>query len=121
MPVKNINDVAVNDVKTGVSTTIQVLISPGEGPNFAMRRFIMQPGGSIPGHINTVEHEQFVLNGHARIGIGDETFEVKKGDVVFIPEGVPHWYQNLGIDDFEFLCIIPNKPDEIKLLDRSSC
>ncbi|MCX6038373.1 MAG: cupin domain-containing protein, partial [Chloroflexi bacterium] len=59
-----------------------------------------------------------VLQGQASIGIGDETFDVCAGDVVFIPEGVPHWYQNVGEEKFEFLCIIPNKPDEIRIIGK---
>ncbi len=118
MAVKHARDVEAQVVKAGESTTIQVLISAQEGPNFAMRRFVMKPGGGMPNHTNTVEHEQYVLKGHASIGIGAETFDVRAGDVVFIPEGVPHWYQNLGEEDFEFLCIIPNKQDEIKIVDK---
>ena len=56
-----------------------------------------------------------------RIGIGGEEFDVQDGDVVFIPEGVPHWYQNVGEEDFEFLCMIPNKPDEIRIVDEKGC
>ena len=119
MPVKHAKDVEEQIVKAGNLTTIQVLISAREGPNFVLRRFKMKPGGGMPNHTNTVEHEQYVLNGHASIGIGAETFDVRGGDVVFIPEGVPHWYQNLGEEDFEFLCIIPNKPDEIKTVEKA--
>jgi quercetin dioxygenase-like cupin family protein len=119
MSVKHGRDVEVHILEAGINTTIQVLISAQEGPNFAMRRFVMQPGGAIPDHTNTLEHEQFVLQGQARIGIGDETFEVQTGDVVFIPEGVRHWYQNLNQEDFEFLCIIPNKPDDIKFFGKA--
>jgi len=118
MSVKHLKDVPAQAVKAGDLTTIQVLISGQEGPRFAMRRFVMQPGGGMPNHTNTLEHEQYVLQGHARIGIGKEEFEVKAGDVVFIPEGVPHWYQNIGEDNFEFLCIIPNKSDEIKIIGK---
>ncbi|MGA2504572.1 MAG: cupin domain-containing protein [Anaerolineales bacterium] len=118
MSVKHAKDVEAQAVKSGDKTTIQVLISSHEGPNFAMRRFVMQPGGGMPEHTNTVEHEQYVLQGRASIGIGTETLEVRAGDVVFIPEGVPHWYQNIGEDNFEFLCIIPNKSDEIKIIDK---
>jgi quercetin dioxygenase-like cupin family protein len=118
MPVKHSKDVEAQVVKSGDKTTIQVLISSQEGPNFALRRFIMEPGGGIPGHTNTVEHEQYVLQGHASIGIGGETIDVNAGDVVFIPEGIPHWYRNIGKENFEFLCIIPNKPDEIKIIDK---
>lgn len=118
MSVKHAQDVEAEAVKSGERTTIQVLISSREGPNFALRRFVMQPGGAMPEHTNTVEHEQYVLHGDASIGIGGETFEVHAGDVVFIPEGVPHWYRNSGKENFEFLCIIPNKPDEIKIIDK---
>lgn len=121
MSVKHTSDIAGNEVAAGKGTTIQVLISSQEGGNFAMRKFSMQPGGGMPRHTNTVEHEQYVLNGHARIGIEDEVFEVEAGDVVFIPEGVPHWYENVGDGVFEFLCIIPNKNDVVTVLDESNC
>jgi quercetin dioxygenase-like cupin family protein len=118
MTVKKVSDVQSQIVKNGDKTTIQVLISSQEGPNFAMRRFVMEPGGGMPNHTNTVEHEQYVLRGHARIGIGGEEIEVQAGDVVFIPEGVPHWYQNIGEDNFEFLCMIPNKEDKVTLIEK---
>jgi quercetin dioxygenase-like cupin family protein len=79
----------------------------------------MKPGGGMPRHTNTVEHEQYVLRGHAKIGIGEETVEVNAGDVVFIPEGAVHFYDNIGDEPFEFLCIIPNKPDEIKVIGEA--
>ena len=119
MSVKHANEVEARNVVAGTATTLQVLISAQEGPNFALRRFRMQKGGGMPRHTNTVEHEQYVLRGQARIGIGDKTYEVQAGDVVFIPEGEPHFYQNLGEEPFEFLCIIPNKEDKITILDES--
>jgi quercetin dioxygenase-like cupin family protein len=121
MSVKHVKDVPAQAVKAGELTSIQVLIPAQEGPNFAMRRFVMEPGGGMPKHTNTVEHEQYVLQGHARVGIGEEEFVVKTGNVVFIPQGIPHWYRNIGKDNFEFLCLIPNKPDEIKLVDEKNC
>ena len=119
MPVKHSDDVAVKDVAAGKDTTIQVLISSQEGPNFALRKFSMQQGGGMPRHTNTVEHEQYVLRGQAMITIGDETFQVKTGDVVFIPEGAIHSYQNTSKEPFEFLCIIPNKEDKITIVEES--
>ena len=121
MPVKKTSEVEAKHVAAGQDTTIQVLISGREGPNFAMRKFSMKPGGGMPKHTNTVEHEQYVLGGRARIGIGDEVYEVQQGDVVYIPEGVPHFYENIGDEPFEFLCMIPNKEDKITILDEFSC
>ncbi len=119
MTVKHVTDVEAKTVSAGVDTTIQVLISSQEGPNFALRKFSMQPGGGMPLHTNTVEHEQYVLRGRARIGIDGQDYDVQAGDVVFIPAGAPHYYQNIGDEPFEFLCIVPNKPDEIKILGDS--
>jgi len=118
MSVKHVQDVPAEVVKAGDMASMQVLISAQEGPHFAMRRFTMEPGGGMPEHTNTVEHEQYVLRGHANIGIGKEEFEVNAGDIVFIPQGVPHWYQNIGEENFEFLCIIPNQPDVITLIAK---
>jgi quercetin dioxygenase-like cupin family protein len=72
----------------------------------------------MPRHTNTVEHEQYVLRGSATIGIGDEVFDVGVDDVVYIPAGTPHWYRVDGTEPFEFLCIIPNSPDRIEILDQ---
>ena len=120
MPVKHANDVEARNVAAGKDTTIQVLISSREGPNFALRRFTMQKGGGMPRHTNTVEHEQYVLRGQARITIGDETHYLKACDVVFIPEGAIHSYENTGEEPFEFLCIVPNKEDKITILEEGS-
>ena len=79
---KHSSDVPADIVSAGTGTTRQVLIGPDEGPNFAMRRFIMEPGGGMPKHTNTIEHEQYVLRGAATIGIGDDTIEVRQGDVL---------------------------------------
>lgn len=121
MTVKHSHEVEAKNVAAGKDTTIQVLITAQEGPNFALRKFSMQKGGGMPRHTNTLEHEQYVLRGEATITIGGETYHVKAGDAVFIPEGVVHSYENTGEEPFEFLCIIPNKEDKITIVDENSC
>lgn len=123
MSVKRADAVPAEVVKAGTGTTRQVLIGPDEGPNFALRRFTIQPGGGMPRHTNTVEHEQFVLRGSASVTLGDEHRRVSAGDVVFIPAGMPHSYRTEGDEPFEFLCIVPNQPDVIELMgdDAPGC
>jgi quercetin dioxygenase-like cupin family protein len=41
---------------------------------------------------------------------------VEPGNVVYIPAGVPHSYA-VQEAPFEFLCLVPNGEDEIKILD----
>ena len=115
--VKEADEVPAETVRAATGTTRQVLIGPDEAPHFAMRRFVMQPGGGMPRHTNTVEHEQFVLRGRAQIGIADQIMEVRQGSVVFIPAGTPHWYKVQGNEPFEFLCVVPNRPDEVRVLE----
>lgn len=115
MSVKHSHTIDAKPVSAGTDTTIQVLISAEEAPNFVLRKFTMQPGGGMPLHTNLVEHEQYILRGQARIGIDGEEFDVKPGDVVFIPAGAPHFYHNTGNEPFEFLCIVPNCEDRITL------
>ncbi len=117
MSVKNISELELEPVAAGSGTARQVLIGPEEGQNFALRRFVMQPGGGMPLHTNTVEHEQYVLRGRARVSIGDAVHEVKGGDVVYIPAGTPHSYEAVGDGPFEFLCAVPNKPDTIEIVE----
>lgn len=117
MPVKRTSDITKERVEAATGTYRQVLIGPEEGPNFAMRRFIIEPGGAMPKHVNRVEHEQFVLQGRAQVGIGEDVCEVKKDDVVFIPAGVVHWYKTVGDEAFAFLCVVPNRPDEVTLVE----
>jgi quercetin dioxygenase-like cupin family protein len=118
MSVKHVDAFPAEPVASGRATTKQVLIGPDVGPNFALRRFVMEPGGGMPLHTNVVEHEQYVLRGSARVRIGDEVHQVKAGDVVYIPGGTPHSYDaDEGGEPFEFLCIVPNRPDEIRMVD----
>ena len=47
MIVRKAESAAAEAVPAGTGTTRQVLIGPDEGPNFAMRRFRLEPGGSM--------------------------------------------------------------------------
>ena len=116
--VKHANEVDGQEVAAGTATRTQVLLGPGDGmPHFAMRRFRMEAGGGMPRHTNTVEHEQYVLCGRARVSIGDEIHEVGPDSVLYIPAGVAHDYQVLEAP-FEFLCMVPNLPDRIEILNE---
>ncbi|ELZ06898.1 cupin domain-containing protein [Natrialba aegyptia] len=95
-----------------------VLIAEEHGaPNFAIRRFELEAGATVPEHTNEVEHEQYVLQGAYTVGIGDEEYEVEAGDSLLIPAGTVHWYRNESDDRGAFLCAVPNGDDEIDLIE----
>lgn len=111
MPVIHSHEVKASQVSEAVGVSKKVLIEAEAGPNFALRVFTIQPGGKMPNHTNLVEHEQYVLSGRAEIYLDGEKYQVQKGDAVLIPAGMPHWYANIGEEPFEFICVVPNKPD----------
>lgn len=102
--------------KAGKGVSMQMLLSLTEAPNFAMRRFTIEEGGFMPHHTNTVEHEQYVLSGHASVKCGNKTFEASAGDVLFIPAGVAHSYKTIGDEAYVFLCLIPKGEDCIAMV-----
>ena len=116
MFIKETKNIPKEEVQAGEKTYRQVLISPEEAPNFAMRQFTIKSGGSMPEHTNSVEHEQYVLSGEAEIGIGCHRYKVKPGNIVYIPANVPHWYKTIGDQAFEFLCVVPNQTDTVTII-----
>lgn len=103
---------AENGLKRGV------LVSEEHGaPNFAIRRFELEPGTDVPKHTNAVEHEQYVLSGTYTVGIEDEEYTLEPGDSLLIPSGVVHWYRNDSDTTGAFLCAVPNGDDEIQLVE----
>lgn len=115
--VRPATSVPTNVVKAGTATEMQVLVGPEQGDTtFALRRFIMGPGGGMPLHTNLVEHQQYVLRGRAKIRIGDAVHEVAPDHTLFIPAGAPHSYEVVEAP-FEFICVVPNKPDQVTLVE----
>jgi quercetin dioxygenase-like cupin family protein len=103
-------------IGAGRGAARQVLLGPETGSSFYTRRFVMEPGGGMPKHTNSVEHQQYVLQGAARVGIGSEVHDIQAGMVVHIPAGVPHWYRVVSDEPFEFLCMVPSDEDRVELL-----
>ena len=88
--------------------TMQLLCGPADGcPNFAMRKFIVAPGGSTPRHQHDYEHEVLVLAGHGHVfGNGQES-PIHAGDVLFVPANELHQFRNSSAEPLEFICLVP--------------
>ena len=117
--ITSISEVESTVIGAATGISMQVLIPPTAADNFIMRRIVIQAGGSMPSHTNSVEHEQYVLSGSAEVGIDGVVHHIKQGDVLLIPAGIPHWYKASADEDYIFICLIPNKEDIITLVDKS--
>ena len=118
--IQSVKDIPSTPLQAGQGASMQMLISPSQAPHFAMRKFVIQKGGHMPLHTNSVEHEQYVLKGSAKVVIDGQTSVVKADDILFIPAGIAHSYDVLGDENYEFLCLIPNLDDKIEIV-KSGC
>lgn len=116
--VKRGEDVEYADVDAAAGMSRGVFLDESDGaPNFALRRFVLEAGASVPEHTNEVEHEQYVLSGEYTVGIGEEEYTVSTGDALLIPSGAVHWYENDSDEAGSFICVVPNGDDTIQLVD----
>lgn len=113
---RKLNSIESMSQKAGQGVSMQMLLSLQEVPNFAMRCFTIEAGGHMPHHTNTVEHEQFVLSGRAKVRVGEESFEAAAGDILYIPADVAHSYETIGDETYVFLCLIPKGEDCITIM-----
>ena len=120
MTVRRSGEVGLEEVAGATSAARQVLVGPDLSPHFAIRRFVMEAGGGMPLHTNEVEHGQYVLAGRATIVLGDEEVRVQAGDSLHIPARLPHSYTVEGDEPFEFLCVVPNAEDKVRVLRKES-
>jgi len=108
-------------VDWAVDTYVSILGATREKSlNYNLRHFIIKRSGYIPLHRHTnVYHLQYMLKGRIKLRIGEETYIVGEGDVMYLPNGPPHGYLNIGDSDAEFLCITPLIPDKMEVVDKN--
>ena len=88
--------------------TRQILIGNDENsPNFHMRYFSVQPGGSTSLDQHAHEHGVYILHGHALLHLENNEYELNAGDVVYISGNEVHQFFASGQEPFGFLCVVP--------------
>ncbi len=104
-----------NSVPKTQKAQISVL-TPSDDKDFIVRKILIQAGGSMPNHTNEIQHQQYVLDGEAKVVVGNNEYHAQKGDFIYIPAGINHYYEACYGSDYEFLCMITTKEDCIKML-----
>jgi quercetin dioxygenase-like cupin family protein len=110
MILKSMKSVPANEVKMqgAEQVRMQMLVGPEDGvPTFAMRKFIVSPGGCTPRHQHDYEHEILVLAGEGVAFGNGKDQAVAAGDVLFVPANELHQFRNVGQANFEFICLVP--------------
>ena len=112
---KNSDEFPKNDVPKTQKAQIAVL-TPKEDEDFIVRKINIAAGGTMPNHTNKIQHQQYVLEGEAKVVVGEKEYHAKKGDFIYIPAGINHYYEACYGKDYQFLCMINTKDDSITML-----
>src|SRR4051794_10258121 len=76
------------------------------GGAFFMAEVSVPPGCGNSAHIHRREEETFYMQqGTLTIHVGGKTLTALPGDLVSLPRGVAHWFQNNGKVDAKFLVV----------------
>jgi quercetin dioxygenase-like cupin family protein len=79
----------------------------------------LAPGDAIPLHRHRIDEVVIYLAGAAKVRVGDETQEVRAGDIVFIPAGTPHGARNGGDAVVEFRAVFRSAVIDVEYLERN--
>lgn len=87
---------------------MEILVGRADGaPNFAMRHFVVDPGGHTPHHQHDYEHQVVILEGEAEVTHGDEKRRLGAGSALMVDANCMHQFRNVGAGALRFICLVP--------------
>lgn len=82
------------------------LLNPeNSAQNFALRAYIVEPGGHTAFDVHEHEHGVYILSGKLSVIIGDNELPLQPNDVIHIAAKEPHQFINRESEAAKFLCI----------------
>ncbi len=112
MPIFKYEKIRLQNIQMdGVDRTSKAnVIGPQEGwKDHTLRVFRIAPGGCTPLHQHDWEHFNYIIKGRGTLTIGEETHKVKEHDFAVVPSNTMHQFRNPYEQDFEFICIVPDR------------
>jgi quercetin dioxygenase-like cupin family protein len=85
--------------------TFRLLASDTNGA-FTLSEACNAPNTGVPPHIQPLEDEAFIiLEGSYTFQAGDQSMQCGSGEVVYVPRGVPHAFENTGTEPARMLIL----------------
>ncbi len=105
------SDLFAVEVEGARGVRMQWLLDQRHGAdNFAMRRFVVEPGGHTPRHTHPWEHEVFIIRGVGEVVHADGVSTFGPDTAILIAPEEEHQFRNTGVEPLEFLCLVPTGP-----------
>jgi quercetin dioxygenase-like cupin family protein len=95
------------DMAGAENVTMAMMVGRSDGaPNFALRQFMVSPGGHTPRHSHDYEHEVFIVSGSGTVLIEGKERPIRAGDVIYVPAEEEHQFKAPD-EALRFLCLVP--------------
>jgi mannose-6-phosphate isomerase-like protein (cupin superfamily) len=89
----------------GFLCTFKLLASDTNGA-FTLSEASNAPNTGVPSHIQHLEDEAFlILEGSYTFQVGDQCMQCGPGEVIYVPRGVPHAFENTGNESARILIL----------------
>jgi quercetin dioxygenase-like cupin family protein len=109
MLIRNIDDIERRpvDMPGAEDVTMAMMVGRADGaPTFALRQFVVAPGGHTPRHSHDYEHEVFIISGAGTVLLDGEQRPINAGDVIYVPADHEHQFKAPD-QPLRFLCLVP--------------
>jgi quercetin dioxygenase-like cupin family protein len=77
------------------------------------------PGDAIPLHLHRIDEVLLYEAGEAEARVGEETYQVRAGDIVIVAAGEPHGTRNTGADIVRLRAVFPSHRIDIQYVERN--
>ena len=81
------------------------LHSENSSQRFALRSYIIKPGGHTSFDIHEHEHGVYIMNGCVKVIVNKSELNLVAGDVIHIASNEPHQFRNESSSNAKFLCV----------------
>ncbi len=75
-----------------------------QGKSLSLTVFAFDKGEEISSHSSTGDALVYLVDGEAQITIGTEKFQLKKGETIVMPAGIPHAL--LAVERFKMFLVV---------------
>lgn len=73
---------------------------------YSLAHGVLNPGQRSKRHILTSSEVYYFIAGQGRFTIDDRATTIEPGTTIYVPPGGQQWFENTGVTDIEFLCVV---------------
>lgn len=122
MIILNANEVIGHQTAPPYERILKVLISPhlqDNVKNIGLGMVLIPPNCCSSSHIHFNEEETwYILSGRGEINVADQSMQVKKDTLIFIPPGESHQLINTGEETMKILWIYTPPGAELSVINK---